>query len=176
MSDYDTMDFFAGREKTNYAQFYTVEKQDANGKPVYKDYILIVCPGQNKQETRRPVQDKDKEIYAAQWMAYQAKRETPLPGTPIEQLPGITPERISLLKNFNVLTIEQMAGLADGNLGNIGMGATALREQCRNWVKSNGPEMSDMTKQLKAMAERLEKLEKENAQLKASGGGGKRAA
>lgn len=176
MSEYDSMDFFAGREKTNYVQFYLTEKQDAAGKPVYKDYILIVSPGQNKQEVRRPVQDKDKEQYPAQWSAYQNKRETPLPGTPIEQLPGILPDRISLLKNFNVLTIEQMANLADGNLNNIGMGATALREQCRNWVKSNGPEMSDMTRQMKAMAERLEKLEKENAQLKASGGGGKRAA
>ena len=176
MANYDSVDFY-GDGKQNHVQFYNRELIGADGKPFVRPYILIISPGQSKTEVRRPVQDKDKIEYAAAWKAFEENKTDFVNGIMIEMLPGMTEQRISFLKSQNILTIEHLANLSDGNLANIGMGAVALRESAKAYLKNNGPEVSAMGDMLKKMQERLDALEEENKRLKGGGsGGGKRAA
>lgn len=178
MSEYDSESFYSGRGKANYAAFYNVEIRRPDDTTFFRPYVLIVSPGQSRSEVRRPANEQDQKEYPAAWAAFLEKKDAPLNGTPIDMLPGMTDDRAKQLKTLHVYTIEQMAQVSDGNLNNIGMGATALRETARAWVKGHGPEMDQMQRTLKQMAERMEKLEKENAALKAGkgDGGGKKAA
>lgn len=78
----------------------------------------------------------------AGWAYYEANRDKPaepqalapvselgIKGTPIERMDAFNNERLAWFKAQGLLTVEQLAGISDGNLGNLGMGARAWRKK-----------------------------------------------
>jgi hypothetical protein len=165
---HDSDSFFTAEDKHNHVQFYWVEKphnfnieKGLEPKALRLPYILIVSPGQNKSEVRRPVQEKDKRTYKDAWKAFEANKEASLDGTPIEMLPGITEHQIKHYRYLNIYTTQQLASVSDGNLQNLGTGAMAARENARKFNEMQKPEISAMNEQMKKMAEQMEKMQKE---------------
>ena len=165
MDEFDSADFYSGKSKHNYVQFYQKEFVKVDGEAFTRDMVLIVCPGQ-RDECRRPVQEKDKKEYAEQWRAYKEQRTQETQGTPIEMLPGMTDDLVKLYRLNNVHTIEQGSGISDLHLNNLGMGAAMRREMCRSYLQRHGPEMGAVNKALEEANRRIAELE-----AKLDGGG-----
>ncbi len=160
-----TSSFGNQSQSLNHASFYwkAVENQfqtEAQGKPVHdnKVYILIMCPGQNNQEVRRPCTDQDKKDYPQAWQAFVDNKVSPLNGVPIELLPGLLPSRVEQLKYVNIRTIEQMAELSDGNMHNVGMDANQLRTMAKAFIAKNNPRIIELETQLASMQAQIDEL------------------
>lgn len=142
-------------EKANYACFYNnaVKNERASaeaGHDVFIDkiYILIVSPGQNKTEVRRPMQEVDKAKYPTAFRAFQEKQEAPVIGTPINYLPGLSLARLEELKALNVRTVEMLANLGQQQLQHVGMGANELQQKAQAFMQKNTPEILELRQQV----------------------------
>lgn len=129
-------------------------KSQEAGRPIYEDreYIEIKIKGQPKQVVVEEVNAKHRQKFTIAYAAFQANRELPLVGTPIEQLPGIGPSLAATLKTFGVRSIEDMAALNDIGIQNIGGGARDLQTRSKAYLSQTST---------KAVA-----LEEENRMLK----------
>lgn len=139
-------------EKLNYAAFYT---NDDNN----KTYILIMCPGQQRSEVRRPMQEVDKLKYPQAWNAFQNKTAAPVVGTPVNYLPGISLALLKQLKQLNVLTIEQLANVPDQNIGDVGLGAQELRTKAQAFLAKNSEEVLHLRQMVANLTAKVEQLQ-----------------
>lgn len=90
--------------------------------------------------------------------AWKAGLDAPIEGTPLKEWPLITSAQLRNCAGMNVLSVEDLANLADGALRFIGGEAVALREKARNWLNAS----SDVGK----AAATITRLESENETLK----------
>lgn len=149
-------------EKANYACFYNhaVKNENASqaaGHDIWIDkvYIMIVSPGQNKTEVRRPMQELDKRKYPTAWKAFEEKAESPVVGTPINYLPGLSLARLEELKGLNVRTVEQMASLSHSGISALGMGANELQQKAQAFLQKNTPEIVELRQQVADLSAKL---------------------
>ncbi len=91
--------------------------------------------------------------------AWKAGQDAPIQGTPLKEWPLLTAAQLRNCAGMNVLSVEDLANLADGALRFIGGEAVALRQKARNWLNAS----NDAGK----AAATLTRLEKENEDLKA---------
>ena len=152
-------------ETVNRACFYhhpvlNKNKTKAEGREIYEDktYILILCPGQSKQETRRPATDLDRMNYPTAWRAFCEGKAEPLVGTPIEHLPGVTPARCKELHAVHVRTVEQLANVPDQNLPALGMGGMVLKQQAQAFIQKNSSEVAALKNQLAEAMRKIDEL------------------
>lgn len=148
----------------NYVKFYPKWKRfnkrsEEEGKEVgeYRDYIMIVCPGQPKSEVQREVQEKDKRDYQTEWKAYKEGKEHRISGTPVDLLPGLEKSRADSLKTIYIYTIEQLADASEPAKHAIGMGANDLVNRAKGYLSKNSAEVAQLRQELaerdKALAE-----------------------
>lgn len=90
------------------------------GRPIYKDveWIDIRVPG-SRDAVIRPCRREDYTRFPRHYDAFRArigKDDEPVVGTPLSTWPwhGMTRSRVEELKHFNVRTVEQLAGMSDG--------------------------------------------------------------
>lgn len=157
----------------NYAKFYLEPilnkfKSKEAGRDIYesKEFILIICPGQNKTEVRRPVQENDKKEYHQEWRAFVENKPDAIVGTPIENLPRLDPGMARQLKHLNIHTIEQMASLSDSGLANIGIGANELKTRAKAFIEKNSDEVVALRERVADLEKKLEQLSKPKKQPK----------
>ena len=158
----------------NYVKFYPkwvrnnfLSKQNGKEEGEYRDFVMIICPGQPKSEVHREVKDQDKREYPNEWAAYKEGKEQRLSGTPVELLPGLDKGRADSLKAIYVYTIEQLAEASEPAKRMIGMGANELVQRAQAYLQKNSAEVTalrqELTKKDQVLAElkaRLEALEK----------------
>ena len=159
--------FMATHEKKqqNYAKFYIEAVKNNNksreaGRDIFDDkvFILILCPGQMKGETRRPMQDKDKLDYPQAWADFQnGNKEPTVSGTPIEYL-GISPSRAKELRSVHIFTVEQMANCPDTASKDVGMDFNTLKGRAAAYVGKNSPEVEVLRKQVAELSAKLAEL------------------
>jgi hypothetical protein len=125
----------------------------------YRDFILIICPGQPKSEVRREVQDKDKQEYAPEWAAYKAGKEQRLTGTPVELLPGLDAGRADSMKAIYIHSIEQLAEASEPAMRSIGMGALELKNRAIAFLQKNSTEVLGLKQALSQRDEVIAALE-----------------
>jgi hypothetical protein len=89
--------------------------------------------------------------------AWKAGLDAPIEGTPLKEWPLITAAQLRNCTGMNVLSVEDLANLADGAMRFIGGEAVALREKARNWLNA----ASDVGK----AAATITRLEEENQKL-----------
>lgn len=113
------------------------QKSIAAGRDIYedRDYVEILTPGDTRSIVDREVRDEDKQRWPREWAAYEAGNELSVIGTPLEKWPLVgSPSMVKTLKAMNINTVEDLAGLTDAALGNVGMGARNLREAAKLWL------------------------------------------
>lgn len=129
------------------------QSRDA-GREIYVDreFCEIRIKGQPKQVVNELVTPEHIQKYPVAYAHFRAKKEIPVVGTPIEQLPGVGPSMIAQLKTMSVRSIEDMAKMNDAGLQSIGNGASSMQKTAKAFL--------DKT------SERTVTLEQENAELK----------
>lgn len=161
--------FMATHEKPgqNTVKFYWKEVANKNksreaGHPVcdWKEYIIILCPGQMRSATDRPATDIDKRTYPAAYQAFQASKEAPLSGTPISSLPGLSPSRAADLRRLHIFTVEQMAGCSDTAMRDVGMDFNSLKTAAAAFVNKGSPEVESLRQQVAELTAKLAELTK----------------
>jgi hypothetical protein len=159
------------------AEFFTEPVQQmaeskAAGRPIFKDvpHIRIRYPGDPTRETIRPVRTDpnrsrpyppDPERFPRQWAAFQARQVQPLEGTPLEQWPPLSRSQVLELKAVHVHTVEQLAGVPDSAMHNLGMGGRSLRAQAQAWLADakDGAATAALAAENEQLKERLAALE-----------------
>lgn len=134
-------------------------RSQQEGKPCFEDqeFVDILIPGDRRSMASERVNDEHKTRWPAEYRAFKEGRELPLDGTPLANWPNglMTRSRVEELVYFHIRTVEDLAGVDDAKLVNIGMGGRELREAARKFLdvakNGTGP---------------LEKLVTENFRLK----------
>jgi hypothetical protein len=158
-----------------------VERRDAKGVPVWVDVVWarVVPPGgkdvlekladdwinglqQMADDGRVPPQWPQE--YRQALEAWKRGEELPVTGTPIKLWPGVSPAQRAAVLAAGILTVEDLAQANDEAKTRIGMGAQALVESAKAWVKdATGP--GALAKQLQDALVKNEALEKQLAEL-----------
>lgn len=131
------------------------------GRPISRsvDYIRIRQPGE-RDEIMRPAHDGDRKRFARHWEAYQAGRQESPDGTPLAILFPNNPEIVENLKYLKIFTAEQLAGLNDTQVQNVGMGARAWQQKAAEFLM-----LADNGKGLEALHAKVEQMSKQMAAL-----------
>lgn len=94
-----------------------------------KDYIEYTWQGSCKDRIFRPVEDSDIERYPQVWAAYSAARtREPVTGTPLDRVPGLTPEHQVTLRLKGVSNVEGLASLDDYAAAGLGGNGVMWRD------------------------------------------------
>lgn len=99
-----------------------------------EDFIHMIAPGDKMTDWRQPVRETHKQRFPAQWEAYQNQKDQFAGQTRLEEVAWLDEATNHQLRAVGVFTLEQLAAVSDGNLANIGHGATHLRERARKEV------------------------------------------
>jgi hypothetical protein len=82
---------------------------------------------------------KDTILWPAVKPAYEAwlsGQEEPPNGTPLDAWPGVTKGQVERFRLLHLRSVEDLANVTDPDMERIGMGARALREKARAYVKA----------------------------------------
>jgi len=120
----------------------TKSNSRSNLRPVFsrengQDYIEISIVG-DPNVFRGKVTPKDVARFPREWDAYQKGRpaDEDVPGTPLTEIPGLTPNIAAQLKLKGVRTVEELAGLNDMACSQVGMGALTLRKSANLLIRA----------------------------------------
>lgn len=157
-----------GADSNLFVQFFVKArknnaKSETEGKPAFDnvEYVRILLPGDKNTEVIRPAHDGDRERFARQYAAFQAKRDQAMEGTPIEQWPVMDPATVEMCKEVKLFTVEQIAGLNDQQIQKLGMGFRELQKKAKAFLAF----AKDTALPQKQAAE-IERLAADNADLK----------
>lgn len=138
-----------------HAELQPIKSRDA-GRPIYetKPYIKIEHMGE-RDFIMRPATQQDANEFPREWTLFQTNMQDVPDGTPLDNLFPANPGVIETLRWFKIRTVEELAGLSDTAMSNIGMGAQLWKQQAVRYL--------EQAQKGTGMA----KLEQENADLKA---------
>lgn len=128
------------RDSQLYVKFYMGVKKDKKasleaGRPIFKDvpFVQIMAPGNKDSIIDRPADDMDKARFAEQYKRFMANQEQTPEGTPLTEWPELTRSQIEEFKYMGVHTVEQLAGMSDGNAQGM-MGLQALKQKAQAYL------------------------------------------
>jgi hypothetical protein len=142
------------------------------GRAIFEDreFVRILVPGDRLlnvvHQVTPEIIDRFPEAYA-RWKANQSESVI---GTPLEQWPPVTKARAYELKAINIRTVEELAGIPDGVLANLGMGGRELRAKAQAWIAaaSGNAQAGAMAAENEALKQRLAALEDAIARMVAA--------
>jgi hypothetical protein len=149
-------------------------KSKEEGRDVYEDreFVEIITPGDTKSIIDRAVTDEDRRRWPQFYAAFKAGREEATVGTPLELWPPIgSPAMVQTLKALHIRTVEDLAGLSDSGINNIGMGGRVLRDKAQLWLseaKDKGAAILTALEERDADKARIQQLEEQVAELGAT--------
>lgn len=128
------------------------------GRPIFddKEYIRIITPGNTKSVLEVPVQDEHRIRFASRYDRWKRGLGEALTGTPLEMWPQMTVSQVAELKALNIYTVEQLAGLSDGNAQQI-MGNNSLRTKAKLFLDAAAGEAVN-TKMLAELEKRDDEI------------------
>lgn len=137
----------------NHVEFYTFaapnpRKTQEEGRPIFDDreMVRIKIPGDRRLTIEAPANEKfRRDISTNEWVTYKDEyprhyelfkkgMEQVGTGTPISELTFLTEAKRAELRALNILTAEHLAGLDGSNLGRLGMGGRALKDQAQAYL------------------------------------------
>ncbi len=129
------------------------------GHPVFDDVekVEIIIPGQNQSIAHAIVNEGHRQRWPQQYAAFKAGLTPAHDGSPLEEWPPLSPAQVANLKALNIHTVEQLAGVSDGDLSRLGMGSRELRDKAGAWL--------DNAKGGAAVSEALARAERAEAAL-----------
>lgn len=140
------------------------------GRPMFRDeeWVNITLRGDRNSVTNRPVTDRDRsERWPALYQAFKMGQTRANFGTPLEEWPLCSRSMAETMKHYNVYTVEDLAGLDDNGIQQIGMGAREYMEKAKAYIKSaeDSAEPSKMVDQINQMQAQIDALLKSNDEL-----------
>lgn len=163
----------AGAPSRNYGRFYRKwitnkyrTKQEGREIGEYKDYVMIISPGQTKSEVHRVATDEDKAEFPKEWALYSQGKEQMSSGTPIELLPGMDAGRAAGFKVLYINTIEQLAELSDAGLQTAGMGSHEWRKRAQDYLRTRNVVADELAAEKKRVADLEAKIAKMSEAMK----------
>jgi hypothetical protein len=137
------------------------------GRPIFDevDMIRVITPGSRDVLVTKANQHY-KDRFPKHWDLYQRKQEQIGDGTPLDQVPFLTVGQIAELKALNVMTLEQLAGLAD-NVAHRFMGFNDMKRKAQQYLeaaKSAAP-ITKLNEELAKRDAEIEALKQQMAQL-----------
>lgn len=150
------------------------------GPPVYETVtqIKVLAAGQKQSfpiyEIERVLADgtvkQDKAVYwrfREVYDAWKAKQQPAASGTPLEQWPLMDRATIAAFKDSNVFTVQQLASLPDGALGNIRAKGQEWRAKAKAWLEDagNAALAVELRSELAKRDEQIEELKQQMAAL-----------
>lgn len=146
-------------------------KSSKEGRAIFDevDFITIWTPGSQLTVVDAPVDSGFyRQRFNAKYEAWKKGIEEAASGTPLEHFPFLFSKigLVAELKAMHIHTVEQLAGLPDGNLQRL-MGGIELRKKAQEWLDSTAADAVDAEKE--AMAKRLADLEEQLKALTAMG-------
>lgn len=136
-----------------------VDKSIVENRPIFveKEFVEIQIPG-NKDEIRvREVRWYDKEHHPVEYAAFKARGETAVIGTPLDHLPSIGEAQKAELRYYGVKTVEQLAGLPDGEAQKF-FGIQEARRKAREFMEGKAPSVTGLEAEVAALREQLAAL------------------
>lgn len=114
-------------------------KTKAEGRPVFEnmEMVEIMLSGDNKTVVNEIVKDHHRNRFPQSYKAFKEGTILVQSGYPIQKWDVLDPATKATLKYMNVHTVEQLAEMHDGVIGNLGMGAHEMREKARKHVKAS---------------------------------------
>lgn len=111
-------------------------RSEQEGRPIFDDipHCRIHVPGDKTTVVDEPVTDEHKMRFPVQWEKFQKGMTQSPEGTPLEQWPQLTVGQVQEFKALNVLTVEQLAGMADTQAQRF-MGGNELRRKAATFLK-----------------------------------------
>lgn len=113
---------------------------------VETDFIRITFPGNRFMVYDQPIRAKSRgtspedqahpQLYPREWAAYQDRTSGPV-GFPLTAIPELTGADIAHLEKFDILSVENLAGLPDVVTLTIGQGVGRYRDIARAWMRAN---------------------------------------
>lgn len=132
-------------------------KSDEAGRPVYDDILMIevIQPGE-KDPVRVLANQWHKNRFPKQWEAFQNGIKHESAGTRLEHLFPSEPGQIKSLEAVNIFTVEQLAQLSDGVIGQIPMGRDLVhRAQAYLSTAAGGSQFHQMQRQIEQLQAKL---------------------
>lgn len=173
-AEFDVNDFTSDRsreaDKALLVKFILKARQDQaatkrEGRPIYREteYIDIKIPGDRTGGICRPATDQDRARFPEHYRRFKQRVEggDDNTGTPLSEWPLISRSMCEELAFFHVKTVEQLANMADTQVGKF-MGLYAIRDKAKLWLKKAQDE-----KPLWEMAEALKSRDQKIAELQA---------
>ena len=134
------------------------------GRPFYEDreFVEIITPGNSRSMPCEPVNADHKARWPRQYEAFKAgQEEAPMEGTPLEEMPGLTPSTVLNLKGLHIKTVDHLATSSDAELQNMGLGGRELRAKAARFLQA-----ASSIAPVQAAEARADRAEAENAHLK----------
>ena len=149
-------------------KFYVEAVRKADGTYENVEMVEIITPGDPKATPIRKVTDGIRAKYPHYYEHWKRTQTMAPRGTPLEVWPEMTTAMVHQFKASNIYTVEQLASIADSNLGNIPFGKT-IRNKAQAWlaVKEKSDAVSQAASQTQAMQDAMKMMEDRNAQEKA---------
>jgi hypothetical protein len=141
----------------------------AEGRPIYDDveYVEVNYPGDRLQRLVRLADDPISnggpsyaKLYPDYYAAFKRGESRAVSGTPLEAWPILTTASVAELKASNILSVDELAEVSDGNIGKLGPGARDLREQARAFLDSakGGANVAAMAQEISNLKKMVEAL------------------
>lgn len=147
------------------------------GRVIHKEcaYVRISVPGDKTSTIERPATDSDKARFSKQWAAFQANEsQEAASGTLLSVWGALSAALVADYRFMRVHTVEQLAGMSDGNVRALGIDGNKHRQMAKDFLegaKSNAPllrmqaelqqrdaEVAALREALKQQGDRLEAL------------------
>lgn len=168
--------------------FYDTKKNEfaseTEGRPIFDKclFVRVISPGarqseviheakridwKNVEHAQRHIVDRFKKFIDA----FESGQQAPeLQGTPLDAWSRLDVRQIAELRAQNVHTIEALAAVPDGSLGNLGLNGRELREAAKRFLAAAAGEapMAKLEKENATLKEKLEALEATVKALKES--------
>lgn len=111
--------------------------------------------------------------FEASFKSWQTGEEAPVTGTPIKGWPILSPAAQKDLISSGIRTVEDLASMADGELGVIGTGAVSYKAKAKAWLTAaegsgkTSEQIATLTQQVSDLTALTTKLIEENKALRA---------
>jgi hypothetical protein len=125
-----------------FVQFYmgsmkNEEKSTEAGHPIFDavPFVKILVPGDRNTVVNTSVTQQHKRRFARLWSQFEQNNTQTVQGMPIQEWPAITRAQADELFYLNIVTVEQLAGLADVYGSRI-MGFNDLKRKAATYLEA----------------------------------------
>lgn len=149
----------------------TIKVRDSQeaGRPVFEDIemISIIWPGE-KEAVQVMANPWHRRRFQRQYDAFKNGQEVAHSGSPLDLLFPAKPALVKTLNQFNIFTVENLAGVADGMLDSLPQGRE-LQRRAQAYIASatSGSRFHEMQAQIEALTAQLASMKEDGFAPKA---------